>query len=83
MKTIDDINLQTWFVERELNYVPAHFVIVKTPLTEESREWILEKLQGRFAIVVNPTYTPSNLSTHTYAAFEDPKEAVFYELTWS
>ena len=82
MKTIDDVNLQTWFVERELDYVPAHFVPVKTPLTPESREWILEKLQGRFAVIVDTQFSPNNFGL-TYPAFEDPKEAVFYELTWS
>lgn len=79
MKTIEDVNIQTWFSERELNYVPAHFVAVKIPLAEGAREWILEKLQGRFAIVYRLRYTVHDLSV----AFEDPKEAMFYELTWA
>lgn len=77
MKTIDDINLYTWFSNRELEYVPEHFVLSSTPLTPEAKEWIKEKLVGRFAIkgdiFANLKRTP---------AFEDPKEAVFYELTW-
>lgn len=82
MKNIEDINLQTWFVDRELDYVPAHFVPVKTALSPESREWILEKLNGRFAVVVDTQFSPNNFGL-TFPAFEDPKEAVFYELTWS
>lgn len=83
-KTVDDINLNTWFMDRELDYVPIHFVPVRTPITPESREWILEKLQGRFAVVIDPNFSVINTSfPSTYPAFEDPKEAVFYELTWS
>lgn len=77
MKTVDDINLHTWFMDRELDFVPSHFVVSKTPLTEDSKLWILEKLIGRFSIVGTEGFFGS-LSP----AFEDPKEAVFYELTW-
>lgn len=71
MKTIDDINLETWFVDREISRVPDHFTHTKTPIGMDARAWILEKLRGRF--VITPNFCP---------AFEDPKEAVFYELTW-
>lgn len=70
-KTIEDINLNTWFVERELVWKPTHFTACTTAINGEIRDWILEKLQGRF--VITPDFRP---------AFEDPKEAVFYELTW-
>lgn len=79
MKTADDINIQTWFSERELDYVPSHFVPSNVPLSPDAREWILEKLQGRFAITYRFTYTVNEI----YVAFEDPKEAMFYELTWA
>lgn len=75
IKTIDDINLHTWFVERELNFLPEHFILVKIPVEPEAREWIIEKLQGRYTIVSTfPDF---------YPAFEDPKEAVLYQLSWS
>jgi hypothetical protein len=74
-KTIDDINLETWFTERELSVNPKHFTKTSTPLTFESKAWILEKLHGRFS-----TYSKS--INEPFPAFEDPKEAVFYELTW-
>lgn len=77
MKTLDDINLYTWFMDRELDFVPSHFVTSKTALTDDSRLWILEKLTGRFAI----TGTEGFFGSLT-PSFEDPKEAVFYELTW-
>jgi hypothetical protein len=71
MKTIDDINLHTWFITRELEFAPEHFTTCTTQTTVEARDWILEKLTGRF--VITSTMCPS---------FEDPKEAVFYELKW-
>ena len=77
-KTIDDINLHQWFIDRELNFVPDHFVKSNTPINIESKAWILEKLRGRFA------FSGTNVSflDNVYPYFEDPKEAVFYELTF-
>lgn len=77
MKTIDDINLHTWFIDRELDFVPPHFVTSKTPLTDESKLWILEKLTGRFAVLGS-----ADFFSKLFPAFEDPKEALFYELTF-
>lgn len=81
--TIDPL---TWYTNRNLDRCPKHFVVAEAPLTEESKQWILDKLTGRFAIVNNVT----NLSTLIIldsimgkVAFEDPKEALIYELTWS
>lgn len=78
MKTIDDINLYTWFVERELDFVPEHFVTSQTPITAESRAWILEKLTGRFSLKGTERTLAGLLPS-----FEDPKELVFYELAWA
>ena len=77
MKTIDDINLYTWFIDRELDFVPSHFVKSNTRLTDESKMWILEKLSGRFTILGHDGFYGSLVP-----AFEDPKEALFYELKW-
>jgi hypothetical protein len=77
MKTIEDINLHTWFMDRELEFVPSHFVTSNTKLTDDSKIWILEKLTGRFAITSSEGFFGSMTP-----AFEDPKEALFYELTW-
>jgi hypothetical protein len=78
MKTIDDINLHTWFMERELEFKPAHFIESSVPVTEESKVWILEKLTGRF------TLGPGAVTFYNgmFPSFEDSKEALFYELTW-
>ena len=76
----------TWFSERELKYTPRHFVISSTALTQESKDWILKNLRGRFSCVhwVNENQ-PNMLFDSLYGrpAFEDPREATIYELTWS
>jgi hypothetical protein len=77
-KTIEDINLDTWFSERELQISPMHFTKTQTPMTSESKIWILEKLHGRFS-----GYFSTEIAFGSKCpTFEDPKEAVFYELTW-
>jgi hypothetical protein len=64
-------------MNRELGFAPDHFVVSKTPITDESKIWIQEKLSGRYALA------PVENAFLEYApSFEDPKEAVFYELTW-
>ncbi len=77
-----NINLYTWFSERELNFCPKHFVMASTPVTEESKQWILERLTGRFYLQIH------GANAYTYVKdeipyFEDPAEATLYELTWS
>jgi hypothetical protein len=74
----------TWFSERELTYTPKHFVVTSHPCTSESKQWVLDKLSGRFSITY-PTVNNSiyELITPSCIAFEDPQEAVFYELKWS
>jgi len=80
IKTIENINLETWFTERELSVNPKHFTKTSTPLTPEAKVWILERLHGRFS--THTERTGAWLVVSGYPTFEDPKEAVFYELTW-
>ena len=72
-----NINLNTWFMERELSFCPKHFVKCHTPITTESKLWVYETLKGRFYINHNELFFDSNVH------FEDPQEATLYELTWS
>jgi len=76
-KTIDDLNLSQWFLERELNFVPNHFVRSNTPLNGEAYTWIIEKLVGRFSLI------SGGIGGSSFPAFEDPEEAVFYELKFA
>jgi hypothetical protein len=74
----------TWFSDRELHYTPKHFVVTSHPCTSESKQWVLDKLSGRFSVTY-PVVSSNiiELVTHSCIAFEDPQEAVFYELKWS
>jgi hypothetical protein len=78
-----DINLFTWFCNRELIYCPPHFIKTNTPVTIEAKLWILEKCIGRYCYlqqINDDIWLNVDLN---FPAFEDPKEAILYELTWS
>jgi hypothetical protein len=86
------INPLTWYGAREVGYTPRHFTIAKEPLTSESKQWISETLIGRYSIVRyiepvdNNSYLNiinSSLYLFGHVAFEDPREAVLYELRWA
>jgi len=64
-------------MDRQLNYCPQHFVKCNAQLTENSHLWIKETLNGRYYI------GEYNLFFDPNVYFEDPQEAIFYELTWS
>jgi len=76
------INIDTWNKAREVSYCPKHFIPTSTPLTEEAKLWVLERLHGRYFIALNGLRT-SIFDNHVIIYFEDPQEAVLYELTWS
>jgi len=77
-----EVNPLVWFAERQLPYPPAHFVTVATPITTESKQWVLDNLVGRFSITTNSTDMFS-FETIGNISFEDPKEAMIFELKWS
>jgi len=77
-----EVNPLVWFAERELSYPPLHFVTVTTPVTIESKHWVLDHLSGRFSITPNTTDV-FNLESIGIISFEDPKEAMLFELKWS
>lgn len=82
-----NINLYTWYSERELDYCPKHFVSVNTPIDDDKHLWILEHLKGRYHIGHKTKSNESQeflfLFEENYPHFEDPQEAVMYELFWS
>lgn len=77
-KTIDDINLNTWYMRRKLENIPAHFVATRTSITDQSLAWIYEKCTGRFGLYLKGGLQA--FKVHPY--FEDPREAMLYELVW-
>lgn len=79
-------NPQIWFGERELKHIPPHFVRCNTPSSQESLVWVRTVLEGRFAlssaIESNTILLKNPYLSHTIY-FEDPAEAMMYELRWS
>lgn len=72
-----------WFSNRQVDYPPSHFVAATTLLTEESKQWVLNNLRGRYAITQNLGDFLSMLESLGVISFEDPSEATIYELRWS
>jgi len=80
------VNPISWFSERELSFTPKHFVVANTALTEESTFWVHNTLKGRFSVMykaMDDDMLFSVFIVNGCPAFEDPKEAIIYELTWS
>lgn len=83
---IRDFNPQLWFGKRQVDTLPPHFVKAHTALTTESLEWVKSKLTGRYTVLENTSMSITSLTMldlHSYIYFEDPKEAMYYELRWS
>lgn len=78
-----EINPQLWFGTREITEsIPKHFIRATTPMSEESYIWVVKKLVGRFGTSIDISKIASFID-ETYVYFEDPKEAMIYELRWS
>jgi len=78
-----ELNPIAWFGTRELSVVPRHFVKANTPRTDESYQWVLTKLNGRFCISNDMKTSGALLDLSQYFYFEDSAEAMLYELRWS
>lgn len=76
-----EIDPQSWFGTREVkSSLPKHFIKASTAITEESYQWVIKKLAGRFITIGDVT---ESFLDKSYVYFEDPKEAMIYELRWS
>ena len=84
-----ELNVYTWFSNRELSYIPAHFIVVDTIISTESKQWILEKLTGRFCLVdIHNSPTDSTEVSYPWhfgysPAFENSIEATYFQLIWN
>lgn len=79
-----NINLHTWFGERKMSFLPAHFIQTNTHVDDERHLWVLEKLVGRYYIGHKKDSEDFlSIFSDPIIYFEDPQEALFYKLTWS
>lgn len=79
MKTINDINIHEWYMDRQLQLLPSHFVKCENiALSDQMIIWIKEELKGRYTV-----YSEVGNLYKDYVAFEDPSEALYFNLKWS
>jgi len=82
-----ELNLVTWHSNRQLSYIPAHFIVVEILITAESYTWILEKTTGRYALADIPgaSFVPQTYVQDYgyYPAFENISDAVYFGLIWT
>jgi hypothetical protein len=81
-----NVNPLLWYGERELQHIPPHFTKAPTALTDDSLFWVMTKCHGRYTTTnvdedVSDIMSIFILTRNIY--FEDPAEAMMYELRWS
>lgn len=76
------VNPIIWFAERQLNYVPHHFIKCPTQLTLKSKQWVQNNISGRYAFA-DGIDTSDLLRTTQNVYFEDQKDVTLYELIWA
>lgn len=84
MKTIDDINLNQWFITRLQKNVPLHFFKSSIEMTNEHLTWVIQQLSGRYAVYWHTiNIEPNNWQNVQSLAFEDSAELLLYNLIWN
>ena len=81
-----NVNPLLWYGERELQHIPPHFTKAHTTLTDDSLFWVMTKCQGRYSLTDYEEDANDIMSIFVVAQniyFEDPAEAMMYELRWS
>ena len=82
-----EFNPQLWFGNRKMSTIPRHFVRSSTPATEDSLQWVEDRLTGRYGVVAETSMNSANslftIVYHESIYFEDPKDLMLYELYWS
>jgi len=75
------VNPIIWFANREVSLVPKHFVKCSTPVNETSKQWILNKTQGRYAFsdVQSDLGSADDDLTAIFLLYNEPKQLVHFE----
>ena len=78
-----ELDPYVWFGEREISPIPRHFVKASTPMTTENNLWVMTRLKGRYGVGISENDNEFLSSLESFFYFEDPGEAMMYELRWS
>jgi hypothetical protein len=79
MKEMDPL---VWFGKRQVSPLPRHFVKTSVPSNTDIHTWVITNLKGRFSLVSSSGITTLN-DWGSYYFFENPAEAMLFELRWS
>lgn len=76
---LDKINMNEWLIDRRLPTIPVHFVKANTAITDRAIiRWIEDTLTGRYSLLGG-----LSIFRQSYTVwFENPEEAVFFDLKW-
>ena len=74
------------FFDRELDYLPPHFVNIVVEHKHEEhiqtiREWIYENCSGRYSITKDVTYQNDQARAVTVLGFEEPGDLTLFALS--
>ena len=74
-----------WFSDREVDFIPKHFIRCNSVLTAASKKWVYNKSQGRFALSEFADHAGNLkvISKDQIVYFEDQRDAMLYELLWA
>jgi len=71
-----------WFGNRVVKPAPRHFTGTSVPSNHDIHSWVLTNLKGRYSLETN-SFGGHSLDLGSYYYFEDPAEAMIFELRWS
>ncbi len=78
------VNPYIWYAEREVPHVPPHFIKCPTPVSDDSKFWIMNKTSGRYSFnVAMSTDVQELLLDVMHVYFENSSDATLYELIWA
>lgn len=72
-----------WFQNRELTFVPSHFIKCPTPVIPDAKLWIYNKISGRFCLVESVAIEDFLAHNEITVYFENEQDATLYELIWA
>jgi hypothetical protein len=78
--TVDPI---IWYANRELEFIPNHFIKCPTPVTTANMQWTRNKTTGRYAFCNETTSRTNLLFDGRRVYFENERDAMLYELLWA
>jgi hypothetical protein len=81
MKNIEDVNLYTFYANRQVSPTPAHFIRTNVKVNVDTFICLQELTTGRYSFC-RLSDMSRDMYGDEYLAFEDSSDALFYELKY-